>query len=62
MLTHRVSFYTATITDNNQEVVPNPMIEIRAWDGSLLEELNGDETGTFQVNLPPYQEFCYRFE
>ena len=48
---------TATITDNNQEVVPNPTIEIRAWDGSLLEELNGDETGTFQVNLPPYQEF-----
>ena len=48
---------TATITDNNQEIVPNPTIEIRAWDGSLLEELNGDETGSFQVNLPPYQEF-----
>ena len=48
---------TATITDNNQEVVPNASVEIRAWDGSLLEELNGDETGTFQADLPPYQEF-----
>ena len=48
---------TATVTDNNQEIVPNPTIEIRAWDGSLLEEINGDETGTFQADLPPYQEF-----
>ena len=48
---------TATITDNNQAIVPNPAIEIRAWDGSLLEELNGDATGTFEANLPPYQEF-----
>ena len=32
-------------------------MEIRAWDGSLLEELNGDETGTFEADLPPYQEF-----
>ena len=48
---------TATITDNNQEIVPNASVEIRAWDGSLLERLNGDETGTFQADLPPYQEF-----
>ena len=48
---------TATITDNNQEIVPNALVEIRAWDGALLEQLNSDATGTFQTTLPPYQEF-----
>ena len=48
---------TATITDNNQSVVPNASVEIRAWDGSFLTELNGDSDGTFTVDLPPYQEF-----
>lgn len=48
---------TATITDTNQSIVPNPTIEIRAWDGSLLEELNGNQDGTFEAVLPPYQEF-----
>ena len=47
----------ATITDNNQEVVPNPSIEIRAWDGSLLTELTGEEDGSFETNIPPFQEF-----
>ena len=48
---------TATITDNNQEIVPNASVEIRAWDGALLEELDCDDDGIFQANLPPYQEF-----
>ena len=48
---------TATVSDNNQEVVPNATVEIRAWDGSFLEALVTDDVGTFQVGLPPYQEF-----
>ena len=48
---------TATITDNNDAAVPNAAIEIRAWDGALLTELNGDANGNFTVDLPPYQEF-----
>ena len=48
---------TATVNDNNQEVVPNASVEIRAWDGSFLEALETDDVGTFQVDIPPYQEF-----
>ena len=48
---------TATVSDNNQEVVPNASVEIRAWDGSFLETLETDDVGTFQVDIPPYQEF-----
>ena len=47
----------ANITDNNQEVVPNPSIEIRAWDGSLLTELTGESDGSFEADIPPFQEF-----
>lgn len=48
---------TATITDSSQNTVPNASVEVRAWDGSLLTELSSDDLGTFQVDLPPYQEF-----
>ncbi len=48
---------TAVITDNNQETIENADIELRAWDGSLLEELVSNEDGSFEATLPPYQEF-----
>lgn len=48
---------TATVSDNNQEIVPNPTVEIRAWDGTLLQEITGSAEGSFEAELPPFQEF-----
>ncbi len=48
---------TGTIEDSSGSPISDPLIEIRAWDGTLLTEVTGESNGTFTVDLPPFQEF-----